>query len=53
MVFLYLLKVLISVKPTDYRLKDEESDMFEMIQECYEEEIMNYIDEDEYDSDSD
>ena len=43
----------LSVKPTDYKLQDEECDMYEMIQECYEEEIMNYIDDDEYDSDSD
>lgn len=40
-------------KPTDYKLQDEENDMYEMIQECYYEEIMNYIDDDEYDSDSD
>ena len=43
----------ICVKPDDYVLKEEECDMYEMVQDCYEEEIMNYIDEDDYEYDSD
>ena len=41
-------------KPKDYELKMGETNVYEMIQECYEEEIMNYFDEfDEEDYDSD
>jgi len=36
----------ICVKLNNYRLKEEEHDMYEMVQDCYEEEIMNYIDRD-------
>ena len=42
------------VKPKDYVCKCGENDFYEMIQECYEDEIMNYFDEfDEEDYDSD
>tara|TARA_R110000823_G_scaffold53453_13_gene131682 strand:- start:23 stop:601 length:579 start_codon:yes stop_codon:yes gene_type:complete len=33
------------VKPKDYVCKCGENDFYEMIQECYEDEIMNYFDE--------
>ena len=37
-------------KPIDYELKMSETNMYEIIQECYEEEIMEYEEEVEYSS---
>lgn len=40
----------VAEKPRDYELKEGETDFYEMIQECYEEEIMEYEEEEYYSS---